>query len=57
MIRQLVSFLCVLLANFAKSQSFGSSAAGLATVPEPSALLLAAAGLTGPAVCAWGKGK
>jgi hypothetical protein len=50
-----INDLTIVLAHY--NQSFGSSAAGIAAVPEPSAMLLAAAGLTGLLACAWRRRK
>jgi hypothetical protein len=48
-----INDLTIVLANY--NQSIGSSAAGMAAVPEPGALALVAAGLAGLVACAWRK--
>jgi hypothetical protein len=49
-----INDLTIVLANYGKSYGAG---AGMAAVPEPSALLLAVAGLAGLTVCAWRRRK
>ena len=46
-----INDLTIVLANY--GQSVGASAAGVAAVPEPSALALSVAGLAGLLACAW----
>jgi hypothetical protein len=50
-----INDLTIVLAHY--GQSTGSPSAGVAPVPEPATLLLAAAGLVGLLVCTWRKRK
>ena len=50
-----INDLTIVLAHY--GQTVGASAAGVAAVPEPAALLLAATGLLGLLACAWRKRK
>ena len=50
-----INDLTIVLGNY--NVSVGSSAVGLAAVPEPGSLLLLAAGVVGLLACAWRKRK